>query len=497
MLEKMCTRILNLFLGVIRRITLWVSKFSAPQSNMREPISMSNLDTNLGEYYPDRFFGKIPILKLVPDEQNLRSILVVTHEYFHYLQNISTPYGFFSFVVSQELLVHFSKTMSPDNIGVSLGSSLLDFQQQERVAKLISIKTSNDGDDGPYPREKESTLRFKVNKLDGRRVYVTMKWQGTYKEEEGVFLLGAHAIKESMSSIIERRIEEKFRETEAELNHERTVIPDFPYRILEGLMAYICGDISEPPVVTAALGMLSLMTTQPGLEIVSLMKDYSNFRTENNAPIRALQLVAQSRTDKIAEDLKKALIDLEQIENMHDGRGASDKAFRYILSIYQKGLRRRLTEPLFDVEPFLSDELSYLELMRELSNLTNFVPPCDFMVENGTKFISFVPQVEDECGLSMSQYTKCFAAQQAFCQVHIDYGTRRFIPTNQVTVKPCVYFAMCTHPYRLSNGDICLTKPWLHYKPGFPDCWYTSGIASTLGRLVTNRYIVRPGNENK
>jgi hypothetical protein len=73
-----------------------------------------------GSYHPDRYFIEMNV-----DPANNTGTYI--HEYWHYLQNISTLHGIKSFLVTQQLLARFSCTMRRD--GTSAGD--VSFSQGE------------------------------------------------------------------------------------------------------------------------------------------------------------------------------------------------------------------------------------------------------------------------------------------------------------------------------------------------------------------------------
>src|SRR4051794_3268904 len=62
-------------------------------------------------------------LELLPDDPDALAVLI--HEYWHYLQNLTTIAGFISFVLQQDFVSSFSSTVSPAGDGTSLGTDAL------------------------------------------------------------------------------------------------------------------------------------------------------------------------------------------------------------------------------------------------------------------------------------------------------------------------------------------------------------------------------------
>jgi hypothetical protein len=96
--------------------------------------------STVGLYTPDRYF--MVIMKAGADGGP--DPLVFVHEYWHYLQNISTLHGLKSFEVTQQLVPLFSATMNAD--GTSRGSDGLSDAQKERIVRFLTYRATLDGE---------------------------------------------------------------------------------------------------------------------------------------------------------------------------------------------------------------------------------------------------------------------------------------------------------------------------------------------------------------
>ena len=404
---------------------------------------------------------------------------IFVHEYWHYLQNTTTPAGFDSFRLTQGLLWLFSQTMDPSANGVSLGSPTLRDEHKELTTKTAQRRALLQGKPGPEGRlgSDEITGRVLAVQADGT-ITVEIEKHGHRIPGSQQFRLGSHAIDESIAHLVEGIVRRTIG-----IHEERT--PEFPYRVLERVVAYFCGSETEPPAVVAGLGTLLLMTDGPGHYLHRIVGAYAKHRSNGLEPFVALRAVAVSELPSIKTHVQRVGEIVDEIDKMHLRRGTSERAIAYLCAQYRRSFARRVTDPLFDIAPLLVDTLDQTALLNHFKSLYKEFPPCDFVIEEPDEsgaavrtLVSAQPADLDEKGLDISQYLRSFQAQQEFMLAHL--RSDGFCPSASVRLK-CPYFETCEHPLRSADMEVCKSAPWEHTRRDAPGCWFTNGVWATLG----------------
>lgn len=93
----------------------------------QKPKRWSNV---AGSYSPNAFSIRLPAGTSIIDPKTLEvvqndpeALSVLVHEYWHYLQNLTTVSGFISLVLQQNITSAFSETLSVAGDGSSVGSA--------------------------------------------------------------------------------------------------------------------------------------------------------------------------------------------------------------------------------------------------------------------------------------------------------------------------------------------------------------------------------------
>ena len=427
--------------------------------------------STLGVYTPDRYF--IVIMKAGADGGP--DPLVFVHEYWHYLQNISTLHGLKSFEVTQQLVPVFSATLNAD--GTSRGSDGLSDDQKRHLSRFLAYRSTLDGEVGP---DHDVDVKAEVIGVRGDSITLETRWPGTYTRKQLELRLGARAIKESIAHLVECHVAGLIGLTVPRA-------PEFPYSILTRVSAFLAGRDLHPLSV-ASLGTLALLTDDPAATFGRATIEYQARATPDGVDEACLRALA---AELVIPDLRHTIsvittADLPSIKSIHVGRGTSEKAVAFIVDETQRALERRVADPLFDIQGLLRLEpgadpiLSLIDMMK-----TEFVP-CDMEFDGHVQ--SFHPGTEDELGLDLSQYLRSFQAQQEFMMVHVKPAGDGFRPSSTVSV-PCSFNRCCTHPNRTENADHCARAPWRQYKDAPTGCWYLNGVAATIGPHTIRKII--------
>lgn len=102
-----------------------------------------------GEYLPNHLLIRMSAdaKLLASDGVDLAHASTFEHEYWHFLQNVTTVAGYRLFAFSQQLVALFSRTLNED--GSSRGSETLQPEERRLLGELCAMRDAHDGDVGP------------------------------------------------------------------------------------------------------------------------------------------------------------------------------------------------------------------------------------------------------------------------------------------------------------------------------------------------------------
>lgn len=422
---------------------------------------------------------------------------VFVHEYWHYLQNISTLSGFKSFAFTQHLLVPFSQTLLKNANGISDGSCVLDATEQMNIKTLLNLQTSLEGDCAPsLDLRNDWEVDFRVtgiNQADSPLLLygkpipnptLTLELECIWPDGRtscNRMQLGTWAIKESVAYLV---TQQAMKEIETIPNRQK--VPVFPYRVLEKTLQYIF-DFPVDQFIVAAIGTLSLLSTHPGSDMLQIADAFRSEMQIKATSDEALRKVIETHKQSI-EPLISGILssDLPDLTQMQKGRGLMEGALAYIETVINRAFRERLRDPLFDLSSMYPrmNTNSLLSLQRRY-------PPCNVLQERFAQpgiypqdiLYSFDSAGKDDSGNSPSSYIRSLHAQQDYLLAHLRTdGSLQ--PSEQCKSHCCPYFMCCNLQLRKNEPEICMESPWLSYntEDSF-SCWYASGVAATLGNV--------------
>jgi len=429
--------------------------------------------TTLGSYSSNAFRGSLDWRVAPKPGQPSQHFGVLVHEYWHYLHNISTLVGLRSFQADQALLNLFSRTLNRSS-GESEGSACAEFRPEDRndAIRIALLQRDAIGTKGPANRT-NGRLESRVASVNGRTIEVEIHKEGRCVTNE-TFILGTLAIEESVAFEVEGLVCGAF-------GVQMPDAPEFPYRVLSRLLQFYVGD-EVPPNIVAGLGTLALLAEHPEEAVSVLAQQYRTAQNRYSDSVRALRYAVDSVRVPFGRRVRWSSSNLQAIQEMHVGRGLSEKASRYVTSVYQKALERRACAPLFDIECFLSNDQT---VEQHLESLFDDYPPCDFLVkrpDGEVDILSTEPDQPDEYGLALPQYMRAFDAQRAFMRAHLLQSGE--FAASQLNTESCPFVGGCGHPLFKQDEVLCRTKPWRHIHSSTADaegCWYTCGVQATRG----------------
>lgn len=432
--------------------------------------------SSLGTYLPAQFFARIRVDSNL-DDLGPEGATVLMHEYWHYLQNVSTVAGVREFLRWQNIVGVFSKTLQAHGDGSSVGADALSDDERTAIIRLLERSKATRGDRAPEGRGGSNELLSRVTEVNGRRIQLSLTKRG-YDIGAASYELGTAAIEESVAWLVEA-------ETAALFRADMHPPPEFPYRTLERLAEFVLGRKLEGPVL-AGIGTLSLLWEDPGKRLVPLLQAFRSL-AEQEGDLAGLRKLAACHVAQVEAFRIQVRSELDNLLKMQEGRGLSERAMAHYAATIDSALERRTRDPLFDLAPFL-DETDESGRKDRLSALVGELPPCDVEMllkdENGAlapKLVTFDPRADPVSGLGLSQHLRAFQAQVHHAWAHTRTGT----PVDSRTLRsaPCPYLASCSHPLRTEQPSICEASPWLHARASVDLCWYAAGVAASLGTV--------------
>lgn len=413
-------------------------------------------------------------VSLSVDERQALPIFV--HEYWHYLQDITTVVGVPLFQIQQSLLALFSKTLIPAGQGVSAGSSILTRDEQQQLRERLRIRDEITGDAGPRNSLKTNVQWSKVREINDSIITVDLHSNGFVNGPEQ-FRLGTLAIEESTAYLVELHF--------ATLLGSQTEAPEFPYRVLERIVEHRLRE-RLPPLFVACLGTLALLGASPYREFFRVLGIFAQALSQTTEHATALEITVTDARSRLSSLVDQALPALEEIVKINEKRGMSDAAVQHIVSERRRALEARLSDPIFEIRPLLNDQ-SLESAMRHLTNLMSEYVPCDLSLRadpitgEPARIVTFQYPRVDELGFELSQYIRSYDAQQKYVLAHLNGDV--FVSSDKVEKPGCAFVDSCVHPLKSENENQCRQYPWLHIHSKLPGCWYTSGVLATMGTV--------------
>ena len=238
---------------------------------------MNKLNTTLGSYMPSFFRMEIdfpfPHGWDFTQPMDEKWISVFTHEYIHFLQDLSTYVGFNNAYVYSEYMhgainCVYSRTKGQLHIPISMPSnycniSLNRFVNEEGMGTLIEIEEFF-----------LVNIKKKKKKVPFKNDYVKELTQILLTSAKGdKVVFGSHAIMESMAYLMERMI-----------THGSTPAPDYPYAAAEMVADKIFPQFAEDKLRIIALCDACMQFSEPGKIFVQSLEI---FKKQNFIPNNA------------------------------------------------------------------------------------------------------------------------------------------------------------------------------------------------------------------
>lgn len=252
----------------------------------------------VGAYYPDAFSIRIesapPLINpttLAMRTDDAEDFSTFVHEYWHYIQNLTTVAGFSSFELFHDLAARFHETLVNNGDGTSVGSAGILGTHGQAVQELLEIMDEA----CPAGIDEQEVDAFTIvdvaideyalsrngHQVPLGRVRLTMKVQlndGT--ETDAGMLFGQLCIEEGIAYEIDRMVAGGGPGTPAADN-----APPFPYLVLRQL-ACAHSDVDVHRIDLIALATLALLTTDPAVNILDMLDDFGARRTAGDTAVQ-------------------------------------------------------------------------------------------------------------------------------------------------------------------------------------------------------------------
>ncbi len=466
-----------------------------------------------GAYYPDAFSIRIesdpPLINpatLVMQTDNVEDFSTFVHEYWHFLQNLTTVAGFSSFELFHDLAARFHETLVQHANGMSVGSFGLLGAHADGVEELLEIMDARQGDDCPDGIDTRDVDTFEVVTVTIDEYALTRNGQqvplgrvrlavrvhlddGT--EADAELLFGQLCVEEGIAYEIDRMVAGGGPGTPATDN-----APSFPYFVLRELArARSALDIHRIDLV--ALGTLALLTTDPAANFLDMLDDFGARRTAGETAAQALDGIWQALRPH-SEQVINLIIDhdLPSIVAAYQGRGLLQYAAEYLAENYTNLLRRRLQDPFFDIRPFANNNLN----RPALEQLFGQTLPCDTIqslpgdehVVTRDLLVTFgvPPQRWARLGYRPADFLRTLECQVDYLFAHL--SNNGFLASADVESR-CPFYTVCGLPLRRNHPEVCRETPWRAFDPAQPHhCWYGTAVASIMGIVAVRALVGDP-----
>ena len=443
----------------------------------------------LGRYLSDVFLIEFPsstrIFNKGVKQRELTSQEYGTflHEYWHYLINISTFARIKDFTLFYHIVSIFSKTLTENADGTSVG---LDYNSEDRkvLAEILELRLAYQG--GFYEKINTSyvydfhltgeviisdynlTLYNRLTPV--KKVSIPIKAITENGEKNGYFILGNHAIEESIVNAIERTV---YDDGKSPLVN--------PYLVLTRIFEYYSVGIKFEREEIAILGTLSLLTSDPAVSVVRLIKDFCSYRQRIGT--KEALIAVTNEINPIIEQISPFIYaQVESLQGIYKDREPLCFAINYITQkiLYCFELRRK--DLLFDLTPILTRDKKLLEDL-----IFNKVKPCDILQrfrgcgnkigKDLLKSFELEKIIYGGKEWNISFFLQLFYCQLDYVQAH---GMVGIFPSDKVKSK-CPYYSVCSLDFRKSNPTICKTKPWKQFNKNTESCMYGTAVSNLIG----------------
>lgn len=264
-----------------------------------------------GSYTPGFFLMKVsfPFDTNNLSELSEEELGTFAHEYIHFLQNTSTPFGLWQAMVYYQVLGEFFAFVQknkPTNIPIT------EYQMSEVMQQRYDLEVEASGHKKFIKVGEDEKFHFRCSSpsIHGKHVNrITLSFNDIYGNQQEI-ILGGHIIKESMAAMLQEVINPG----------SQTTHDVVPYHVVQRIANQIAPNIKDDVRKLLGLCFISLHTLCPGYTLCDYLR-YANANPEmslleifdyflENSPVKTStgkQLTIEQLGDDIVEAFKSTL----------------------------------------------------------------------------------------------------------------------------------------------------------------------------------------------
>jgi hypothetical protein len=460
-----------------------------------------DLAATLGLYETHRFCLRLgPSTSLVdadgnPKRQLEKEVLVLLmHEYTHYLHNLSTPTGFTAYQLFQQMLGSFSHALKDDG---TCDPSLMPPEAGEQLRNALDALAVINGASA-LPRDPSPAVQLRVLGVSNRALTMKgvdilqaeVRWAIERRDgsrEEVVLPAGAVLVQEGIAFLLEEFV--RLGRVTFDMSGVNPP-PLYPYVAFRTLVSSLAPDASALSAVR--IGTMALCTNRPGATLVHSLKAYQKMRTQGADDRRACEIIRDSLRAPLDAIVQRICsVELAELATMHLERGIVGTGHAVVLEDFRNLLTRRSATPWWDLDWCQED--GSVDNQR-LSQLLLSNVPCDVIQERDGDpnapqrdvLLTFKKGgIEQDDGSVLptdaDSGVRAVHAQMDYLLAHLVAGGIR--STRKPSPRKCPFFTSCRLELRTTEAEVCRDEPWRRFTPKGWTCWYGVGVAATLGLL--------------
>lgn len=450
--------------------------------------SQTLMEEYFGKYERDGFLIRIPENQtvinpktLTLNTKNKEAFGLFLHEYWHSLLHLSTFFRVKEFIMFQDKISIFSKTLTEE--GTSRGTRDMKEEDRETLQKSYDFKivasnnpfNSTTKFDSIRVSSEPTIIQDKINNSFGRisalEIPVNL-YNNEVLIESTVYTLDVLSIEESIADAIETMVNKDSNNT------------DIIYRILNELLAFYGLDNHDNHLV-ASLGTLSLLTTDPPYSIKNLILRFKDLLVSGCSKYEALEIIKDEIRSLIRLNIDTFKSDLKYIEDTYLNREPLYSSLKYVIDKINKLFIERLKNPTFDTDCFISGEISCFEF----EYLIGKVHKTPLLLQKGKNEQDLLITMDgcqitgtDNLTYNVGEFYKILSSMEHFFTVHYSGNDDIRRSEGIETEEPCPFVNSCEYnKLQEEKKDICKTNPWVLVSKEKNICEYGKMTACLIG----------------
>lgn len=219
-----------------------------------------------GSYTPGFFQMKLSFLFNTNElsSLSLQDLGTFAHEYIHFLQNTSTPFGLWQAMVYYQSISDFFYYIQRNHL---ISKPIEGYVPNDVTARRMELEKEASGYRGFLSVDENEPLVCgrSIVEIFGQRVErISLSFNDVQGRSQKI-ILGANIIKESMAAMVQEIIDSDSKDTHVTI----------PYHVVSRLAAHYAPNIAEDNKKLITLCFISLHTLAPGIKLLDYMS-YAN-----------------------------------------------------------------------------------------------------------------------------------------------------------------------------------------------------------------------------